>query len=90
MEHRRPSTTASEVSRHINLDEPDHNINLDNARILEVESRWYERGVKEAIHIRVAKPSLNRDGGRFNLPAVWNNVLRAQVRGPGPRTSRVS
>ena len=34
-----------------------------------------DRGVKEAIYIRALQPALNRDGGRFNLPHVWDNTL---------------
>ena len=41
---------------------------LDNSEILTTESRWFERGVKEAIFITALNPSLNRDGGRYNLP----------------------
>ena len=69
-EHRRPSSTTSEVSKHIHTDSPDHTITLDNTKILAVEHKWFERGVKEAIHIRALKPSLNRDGGRYNLPLI--------------------
>ncbi len=35
---------------------------------------------------------LHQDGttipeqGRYNLPTVWNNVLKSRVQGPGPRT----
>ncbi len=54
---------------------------MENTHIVAVEPRWYERGVKEAIHIRVAKPSLNKDGGRHKLPAVWNNLLQRRVGG---------
>ena len=34
MEHRRPSSV-----KHINCDQPDHSISLDNVRILEVEPK---------------------------------------------------
>ena len=62
-EHRRPSSTISEVSKHIHTNSPDHTITLENTKILAVKHKWFERGVKEAIHIRALKPSLNRDGG---------------------------
>jgi hypothetical protein len=42
MEHRRPSTVTSEVSRHVHVDEPDHSVSLESARILAVEPRWFE------------------------------------------------
>ena len=78
-EHRRPSSTTSEISKHIHTDSPDHTIMLENTKILEVEHKWFERGVKEAIHIRALKPSLNRDGGRYNLPPIWNNIIKERL-----------
>ena len=86
MEHRRPSSTTSEVSRHIHIEEPEHQVDIERVKILAVEPRWFERGVREAIYIRTERSSLNKDGGRYNLPTVWNNVLKSKVRGPGPRT----
>ena len=75
-EHRRPSSTTSEVSKHIHINSPDYTITLENMKILAVEHKWFERGVKEAIHIRALKPSLNRDGRRYNLPPIWNNIIK--------------
>ena len=34
------------------MDNPNHNIMLENMNTLSVEHKWFERGVKEAIHIR--------------------------------------
>ena len=51
-EHRRLSSTTSEVSKHIHTDSSDHTITLENTKILAVEHKWFERGVNEAIHIR--------------------------------------
>ena len=56
MEHRRPSSTTSEVSKHINIDNPGHEIILDQVKILDRKSSWYERGVKEAVYIRALRP----------------------------------
>ena len=78
-EHRRPSSTTSEVSKHLHTDSSNHNIQLENTKILAVESNWFERGVKEAIHIRALKPSLNRDGGRYHLSSIWNNTIKKRV-----------
>jgi len=75
MEHRRPSSTTSEVAKHIHQDQPGHTIDIDNTKVLTVEPRWYERGIKEAVNIRIHRPTLNKDGGRTNLPAVWTNLL---------------
>ena len=85
-EHRRPSSVNSEVSRHIHTDQPGHGVDMERTKILAVEPRWFERGVKEAIYIRANKPSLNRDGGRYNLPPVWNNIVKRLVEGPGTVT----
>ena len=39
---------------------------MDGVKILAVEPRWFERGVREAIHISIERPSLNKDGGHYN------------------------
>ena len=49
----------------------------EGVKILAVEPRWFERGVREAIHIRMEQPSLNKDGGGYNLLSIWNNMLRS-------------
>ena len=41
-----------------------------------VEPKWFERGVREAIQIRMNNPTLNKDAGRYNLPPIWNNTLK--------------
>ena len=68
----------SEVSHHVSIDKQEHSVSLDNINILKVENKRSE-GVKEAIHIGVAAPSLNNDGGCYLLPPVWTNLLRARV-----------
>ena len=62
-----------------------HTVELDNTEILTTEPRWFERGVKEAIYIRALNPSLNRDGGRYNLPPVWDNIIKKRVKAERPR-----
>ena len=79
-EHKRPSLAEkSEVARHLHKDCPGHTVTMDSVQILDREERWFERGVKEAIHIRVNQPDLNRDGGRFQLPHVWDGLLQSSV-----------
>ena len=58
--------------------------------MLAVEPRWFERGVREAIHIRMEQPSLNNDVGRYNLPSIWNNVLRSRAGRLALRTNNQS
>ena len=89
MEHRRQRSTSSEVSRHVNCDQPDHSISVDNVRILEVELTWFKKAVREAIQIWINNLTLNNDVGRYNLPQVWNNTFMELGRreGPDPSTS---
>ena len=63
----------------------DVTVELDNTEILTTEPRWFERGVKEAIYFRALNPSLNRDGGRYNLPPVWDNIIKKRVKAERPR-----
>ena len=55
-EDRRPSSVTSELSKHIHLEQPEHSVELENTEILTTESRWFERGVKEAISIKGPEP----------------------------------
>ena len=79
LEHRRLSSTSSEVSQHIHSVCPGHSVSLEQSNILCVDLRWFERGVKEAVYIRAFSPTLNKDGGRYNLPSVWTNILRSRL-----------
>ena len=61
---------------HLHLNEKGHSFEDSEVQILAREDRWFERGVKEAIHVKLEKPSLNRGGGlRFNLSPVYDSVL---------------
>ena len=79
LEHRRPSSSTSEVSQHIHIESPGHSVNINEVKILDTETRYFERGVKEAIYIRALKPSLNRDGGRYKLPGTFDPLLGSRV-----------
>ena len=78
LEHRRLSSTSSEVSRRNNKDKPKHDVHIDEARILERDSDWFTRGVRDAIYIRAHKPIPN-SGGRYNFPAIWTRLVRSHV-----------
>ena len=45
-EHRTPSSTTSEIAKHIHVEQPEHYVELENTEILITESRWFKRGVK--------------------------------------------
>ena len=78
-EHLRPSSSNSEVSRHIHRDAPSHKVTPGNVKILSRDEKWLDRGIKEAIHIRIHQPTLNRDAGRHQLPHIWDSLLRAKT-----------
>ena len=40
---------GSEVSQHVHVDRPEQGVNLDRVKILTVDSKIFERGVKETI-----------------------------------------
>ena len=80
LEHRRPSSTSFEVSQHIHIESPDNHVDLEEVKILDREQRYFERGVKEAIYIRVNQPLLNKDGGRYKLSRVNDPILGSHVR----------
>ena len=44
-------------------------------------------GVKEAIYIQGLNPSLNRDGGRYNLFPVWNDIIKERLTENGAGTN---
>ena len=60
-------------------DHHQHSVELENTEVLTTEPGWFERGVKEAIYIRALNPSLNRDGERYNLPLVWDNIIKKKL-----------
>ena len=69
-EHKRePSPVA------IHKRDTGHDIPTDQPRILDQDESWFGRGVRESCHIRIRRSSLNRDGGRYHLPAVYNSIL---------------
>ena len=73
-EHKRePSPVA------IHARDTGHNIPTDEPQILDQDESWFGRGVREACHIRIRGSSLNRDGRRFHLPAVYNSILSRQT-----------
>ncbi|KAI8507914.1 hypothetical protein Bbelb_141540 [Branchiostoma belcheri] len=79
LEHQRPSSVNSEVSQHIHIESPGHSVSLEGVKILDSESDFFVRGVKEAVYIRAHRPTLNRDGGRHKLSGTYDPLLRSRV-----------
>ena len=48
----------------------------DNVEILAREGHSFSRLIKESMYIQVNNPSLNRNVGKYDLPRIYNNVLK--------------
>lgn len=59
-----------DLSLHLYLKESSHSF----------KANCFERGVKEAIFIKLEQPSLNRRGLRHSLSPVYNCVLKPRPR----------
>ena len=51
----------------------------NNVNILAGEDRWFERGVKESIYIKLERPSLNREGGLRHYLSPTNNTVLSSL-----------
>ncbi|KAI8487847.1 hypothetical protein Bbelb_342950 [Branchiostoma belcheri] len=81
-EHCRPSANgySSAIFHHLQHNQG-HSFKLESTDVLDRETRWWERGVTEAIYERIYNPTLNREGGlRVDLSGTWDLAL------PAPRT----
>ena len=76
-EHKRPSSTTSPVAQHIKA--TNHSIDWKEVKVLDKDSNWFNRGVREAINIHRHPSSLNRDKGRHELAPVYKNILSHDV-----------
>ncbi|KAI8498197.1 hypothetical protein Bbelb_241410 [Branchiostoma belcheri] len=82
-EHCRPSANgySSAIFHHLQHNQG-HSFKLESTDVLDRETRWWERGVKEAIYERMYNPTLNREGGlRVDLSGtcIWHSQPRGQT-----------
>ena len=66
-EHQKQTTSA--IREH-----QSHEIDWEGVKILDKESVDVKRKIKEAIHIRRQRPTLNRDGG-YDLAAIFDHLM---------------
>jgi hypothetical protein len=71
-EHERTLGSRTAVGEHCAA--TGHKIKTIEVKIVEQESGWFKRKVKEAIKIRIHRPTMNRDEG-YELPAIYSGVL---------------
>jgi hypothetical protein len=76
-QHRRPNTYGQDSAVYLHQKYPGHSFKDDNVKIVDRESDWFGRGVKEAIYERAEAPTLNRRGGlRFHLSGTWDRTVK--------------
>ena len=51
-----------------------HQVSIENFSIVGREEQNLMRAIKEALHIRVNNPSLNRNIGKYHLSHIWDEV----------------
>ena len=61
---------------HLHTSSTGHPVSPECFSIMDRESHGLARNIKEAMYIRVNDPSLNRNLGKFQLPHVWDQVLK--------------
>ena len=66
------SRDSSAVHEHCQL--TGHSVDSSKTKVLATESNTFKRRTREAIEIRLRKPSLNRDNG-FELATIYNTIL---------------
>ena len=59
-QHRRANSSGQDTAVHLHLREKNHDFEDNNVNILAREDRWFERGVKESIYVRLEQPSLKQ------------------------------
>ena len=69
-EHRKQGTSAV----HEHMSATGHRIEWNNVQVIDTEPNEHRRKTKEAIHIRLRKPAMNRDTGAI-LPAIYSSLL---------------
>ena len=66
----------TEVSKHVATEE--HDAGDVTIHTIDHDENWYTRGIREAIHIKKRRPTLNADEGRFNLNPIYDVILHPQ------------
>ena len=74
-QHRCATSSGQTSAGHLQLKDSGHPSEDSQVRVLEREDCWYERGIKNTIHIKLKKPSLNRGGGQRHFLSPTYNVV---------------
>ena len=66
------SRNSSAVNEHCKL--TGHSVDSSKIKVLTTENNTFKRHIREAIEIKLRKPSLNRDNG-FELASIYDTIL---------------
>ena len=66
------SRNSSAVYEHCQL--TGHSVTSSKTKVLATEGNTFKRRIREAIEIKLRKPSLNRDNG-FELARIYDTIL---------------
>ena len=61
---------------HLHTSTTGHPVSPESFTIVDREAQGLTRNVTEAMYIKVNDPSLNRNLGKFQIPHVWDQVLK--------------
>ena len=79
-EHTRQTPPLSAVGEHIQ--QTGHDIYPDDITVLDTESIWIRRRVKEALYIKEESPMLNRDRG-YELAHIYSHLVSHDLTSSG-------
>ena len=66
-----------------------HSFRESDLLILDKDSNWRSRGIREIVFIRALNPLLNRRSDRnhrYSLPSMYDSILTATIQQPPPPT----
>ncbi len=80
-QHRRENSSGQNSAVYTHLKQKQHTSRDHDVHLLGREDGGFERGVKEAIYVKLERPSLDRGGGlRHHLTPAYNVVLKTVPR----------
>jgi len=79
-EHTRATAPLTAVGEHSQVQ--NHNISMDDVKVIGREDHFWNRKIREAIEIRAHSPTLNKDTG-YDLPAIYSDLLSLDLQPRG-------
>jgi hypothetical protein len=68
---------TSKVKEHMHSH--DHYYTDRNITILDKDTNWLPRGIRESLQIRALNPSINADQGRHKLPYCYDGIIKDRL-----------